>query len=274
MRDPFGYAIVAGVDGSEQATGVVDYAAAEATLRGLPLVLVSAHPIHGESATHTSLTALLRRVCTVWPTLPATAHNVTGELADHLIDSSRSASLMVVGRDRSGAVASVVAAHTHCPTVVLPPEPQAAATDPVLLGLGLSADDEPAIAFGFAEAARRQVPLLAVHVWSGIPATAVGAISPFAYNLHQAQTAADGMLARALTGWADKYPEVPVQRMALYDVNPAQTLLDASELAGLVVVGAHRRSLGGSHLIGGVTRTLIVRSTRPVVVIGAGQHLW
>ena len=107
----------------------------------------------------------------------------------------------------------------------------------MLLGVGIVPDDEPAIGFAFETASLWRVPLLAVHVWSGIPSAAVGKVSPFAYDLHLCQAAADAMLADQLAGWAEKFPDVRVDRMPLYDVNPAQTLLDASAMAGLVVVG-------------------------------------
>lgn len=264
--------VVVGVDDSvSQAT--VDAAAEEAVLRGARLALVWAHPVTGGSGSGTSLTAVLRRTCATWPDLPVTARNVTGDPAEVLIDASRTASLVVLGRRRpdpglrADSVATRVAAHAWCPTMVVPTDAPVPSEGPVLLGLGMSSDDEPAIAFAFEEAALRGVPLLAVHVWSGIPASALATVSPFAYDLYEAQSVADRMLAEALAGWAEKYPDVQVERMPLYDVNATRTLVDASSLAGLVVVATRRDSRRSSQLLGTVARGVIARAARPVVTV-------
>lgn len=267
--------VVAVTEGSLPA--IVDLAAAEAVRRRLPLSLLQAHPDPDHRGPHTSLTAVLRRVCTTWPELAVTGRNVTGELGEVLIEVSRSATLVVIAGgplgDRRPAPPGPapawarVAAHSHCPTLVVPPDLPARPHAPVLLAVGMSGHDDPAIDFGFEEADLRRVPLLAAHVWSGIPDSALGAISPYAYDLSQARAVADRALAETLAGWADKYPDVPVERMPLYDTNPARMLRDASALAGLVVVGARRPGRRSSQLLGPVTRTLAQHAACPVAVI-------
>jgi nucleotide-binding universal stress UspA family protein len=266
--------VVVGVDGSGDSLAAVDVAAAEADQRGLPLLLLSAHPDAGHAGPGTALTAVLRRVCTTWQGVAVSARQVGAEPAEALINASRTAALVVVGQcgrggeQRPGSVCSQLAAHAFSPTLIVPAgATQVPADRPVLLGLGMSPTDEPTIGFAFEEAALRRVPLLAVHVWSGIPASAQRTVSPYAYDLYEAQSAADRMLAEALTGWADKHPDVKVDRMPLYDVNPARTLLDASALAGLAVVGARRHGRRSSQLLGTVTRALIQHATCPVAVI-------
>lgn len=269
--------VIAGIDGSDPVLAAVDLAAAEARRRRLPLRLLATAP-RADAAAPTDLTAVLRRVSTTWPDLPTSGHTVTGALTEEVIDASRGAGLVVIGRpDRRahhplGGDEVRIAAHSQCPTVVVPAGAPVIPDAPVLLGVGIVPDDEPAIGFAFETASLWRVPLLAVHVWSGIPSAAVGKVSPFAYDLHRAQAAADAMLADQLAGWAEKFPDVRVDRMPLYDVNPAQTLLDASAMAGLVVVGAHRRDLGGSQLLGTVSRTLVASASRPVAVIHPAYH--
>lgn len=273
MRNTLERTVVVGVDPGGSSMAAVDFAAAEAVLRGLPLLLLSAHPTSGTGGPRTTLTATLRRVCATWPELAVAARNVTGEAAEALIAASRSATALVVGRDGSDPaparrpVGAQVVAHSLCPTLVVPADTPALTQGPVLLGLGMSPEDEPALAFAFEEAALRRVPLLAAHVWSGIPDSALGTISPFAYDLYEAHAAADRILAETVAGWGDKYPDVKVDRMPLYDVNPARTLLEASTLAGLVVVGTRRHAGRSSQLLGTVTRTLIAHAPRPVAVI-------
>ncbi|HLV57463.1 MAG TPA: universal stress protein [Natronosporangium sp.] len=266
-----GHPVVVGVDGREGSLAAADFAAAEARLRGVPLLMLSACPARRPGGPHTTLTAFLRRVCTAWPELRVTARNLSGDPVEALVAASRQAPLVVVGRDvgrhHPYSVGQQVAAHAFCPTVVVPPGASVATGEPVLLGVAMTPDDEPATAFAFHEAELRRAPLLAAHVWSGDPGSALGRVDPFAYDMRQAQEAADRMLAEALAGWADKYPDVKVERMPLYDTHPASTLLDACELAGLVVVGARRHGLRSTQLLGSVTRTLMRHSSRPVVVV-------
>lgn len=266
-------AIVVGVDRSDHSLAAVDLAIMEARARQVPLLLLTAHPHEERTGPHTTLTALLRRVCSSWPGLAATARNVTGDPAETLIDASRHATLLVVGRRPgngsrpAGSMTARVAAHSFCPTIVAPADAPGAPEAPVMLGLGMSPADEPAIGFAFEEAALREVPLRAVHVWCGVPAPAIGAISPFSYDLRQAQQTADQLVTDALEPWTNKHPGVKVEQMALYDPNPTRTLLDASHLAGLLVVGSHRPDLHGSLLLGVTARTLLQRATRPVAVL-------
>jgi nucleotide-binding universal stress UspA family protein len=274
--------VVVGYDGSSQSMITVDAAAAEAASRGARLSLLSAHPSPGyDTGPRISLTAALRRTCLTWPGLAVTARNITAEPASALIEASRTAALVVIGRRRPDralrpdSVAAQVVSQSQCPTLVVPAGAPMPAGAPVLLGLGLAPNDEPVIGFAFAEAALRRVPLVVVHVWSDIPAGALGTISPLAYDLYEAQALADEALAEMLAGWADKYPDVTVDRMPLYDVNPARTLLDASTLADLVVVGSrcggHNGNRRSSQRLGVVTRTLIAHASRPVAVIHPTQ---
>jgi nucleotide-binding universal stress UspA family protein len=71
----------------------------------------------------------------------------------------------------------------------------------------------------------------------------------------------------ALAGWAEKYPQVPVERVLLDDVDPADALVHASERAGLVVVGASLQAPLSGQFLGTVTRTLIERAGCPVCVV-------
>src|SRR5690606_6174972 len=139
------------------------------------------------------------RVCTAWPGLQITARNLTSDPVGALVTASRHASLLVVGRDvgrpRAESVGQQVAAHALCPTAVVPPGVRVATDEPVLLGVAMTPDDEPATAFAFHEADLRRVPLLAAHVWSGDPGSALGHVDPFGYDVRRAQEAADRMLA-------------------------------------------------------------------------------
>jgi hypothetical protein len=125
---------------------------------------------------------------------------------------------------------------------------------PVMVGVEAAGCDDAAIGFAFEEAAARGVPLWAVHVWPGVPDTGLGCVDPVAYELRTAWATADRRVAEALAGWAEKYPQVPVERVSLCDVNVSQALVRASERAGLVVVGASLRAPLSGQGLGTVTR--------------------
>ena len=115
--------VIAGIDGSDPVLAAVDLAAAQARRRRLPLRLL-ATAARDDAAAPTDLTAVLRLVSTTWPGLPTSGQTVTGALAEEVIDASRGAGLVVIGRpDRRahhplGGDEVRIAAHSQCPTVV------------------------------------------------------------------------------------------------------------------------------------------------------------
>ncbi|BCB89417.1 universal stress protein [Phytohabitans suffuscus] len=266
MRDNLEQRVVAIVDSSVPCFETASVAAREARLRHRPLRLISAAGgLSGGLRPYPA--AIVRRLRDRWPDLAVSARVIDGDLTDELLDESRRAALVVAGRDEVNGRHYQVAAHTFCPAVVVPPARSQNPDGPVLLGVEISPHDEPAVGFAFEEAALRGVPLVAVHVWSGIPGTALSDINPFAYDLGQARTAADRLLAELLAGWTDKYPTVPVRRMALYDVNPARTLLQACADAALAVVGANRHGTTTPQLLGHTARGLLDHAPCPVGVV-------
>lgn len=279
--DPAGPVVVA-ADEAAGSLAAVDFAVAEARAQQAPLRLLGAQRTGRDAEPH-PLTGILRRVVTSWPGLAASAQELDGGVAEALLLASRWARLVVLsrhtpepGRSEDWA-ATQVAAHALCPTVVVPAvadsgQGQRLDQAPVLLGLGMSADDEPAAWFAFEEAARWRVPLIAVHVWSGIPTGAAALIDPFAYDLGQAQAATDRIVTDALAGWAEKYPEVKVKPQALYDVHTTRPLQELTGRAGLAVVGGRRHSGFSSRPLGSVTSYLITHAACPVAVVRAGYR--
>jgi nucleotide-binding universal stress UspA family protein len=255
--------IVVGVDREEAATNAMDVAIAEAAVHRLPLHLVG---------TVDAVTPAMRRAQASAPGLVLIGHAIAGDAAEALVDESRTAAVVVVGEgspapDTSSSASSWVAAHCHCPVIVVAPAAQACMHQPVLVGVAGEADEDRAVRFAFDEADARRVSLRAVYVWSGVPAAGMGCVEPYEWSSRQAFVAADRMLSEALAGWADKYPEVDVERLPCYDLTVARGLLDASAEAGLLVVGARRRPHVGDLVLGSVTRTLIHRARCPVAVV-------
>ncbi|HEU4425526.1 MAG TPA: universal stress protein, partial [Pilimelia sp.] len=210
------------------------------------------------------------------PEMAVTTEVWHGDLGERGVVASRDAGLVVVTGGRAAgdtvlsAVAGQVAAHAGCPTIVVPPGVGSPADGPVVLGVCALEGEDRATAFAFEEAALRGAALHAVHVWAGIPPAAYDCVYPFAYDLRSACATADRLLAEELAGWAEKYPEVRVERQSCYDVNPAQSLLRLSHAAGMVVIGARRPAVPSAMLLGTVARTLIAGAACPVAVVRLG----
>jgi len=174
-----------------------------------------------------------------------------------------------LARLTAGSVAVHVATHAECPVVVVR-EPGPAASDmPVVLGVdGSSAETgetgEASVAFAFDAAARRQVPLVAVHAWRDlmIDPGLEAALDLDAVDEHE-------ILAERLAGWAEKYPEVPVQSRVVRG-RAARALVDASARAQLVVVGSRGRNGLAGILLGSVSRAVLLHAHCPVAVVHRG----
>src|SRR5207244_3050778 len=112
----------------------------------------------------------------VAPGLDVTTELHCGPAGLVLRDGSPRAALLVLGsRGRggftgllAGSVAVTLAAHGHCPIVVVrggEPEPDG----PVVVGVDGSATSDAAVALAFEEAAIRGCDLMAVHAWADHP---------------------------------------------------------------------------------------------------------
>jgi nucleotide-binding universal stress UspA family protein len=286
--------VVVGVDGSPAAERALQYAAWEAQRRHAPLTLVFGYQtmaVYGPGLVYADTDVELRtwasgmisdaadRIRQSYPALVKVDHKfVAGSPAGVLIGESEHASLVVVGsRGRGGfaglalgSVSSQVATHSAAPVVIVrygtnPDGPFDGG--PVLVGVDGSTGSQDALEFAFDQASARGVPLFAVYVWGQLPRGNLGPISNEFFDLSQAQAEAERMLAEALAGWSEKYPDVEVDRLATQSHNPARTLADLGVYAGLIVVGARGRG-GFSALLMGSTADGVVRhAERSVAVV-------
>ena len=285
------HGIAVGVDGSPPSKVAVDWAAREASLRGLPLTLVHVIP--------SSLTRM-------WPQVPTppelqewhelngheilrqarqvaedaakgrngievSAHIVTGNASATLIDLSKEAAMIVVGcrglgaigRRLMGSVSWGVVHHAHCPVAVIHDEDPLMPTPavaPVVVGIDGSPASEAATAFAFEEASRRGVELVAVHAWSDFAVAELPGV-----EWSDLETQAEEALAERLAGWQERYPDVVVRRVVVVD-RPARQLLEQSEFAQLTVVGSHGRGGFAGMLLGSVSAAVAESARMPVIV--------
>ncbi|MEU2356476.1 universal stress protein [Streptomyces misionensis] len=278
--------VVAGVDGSEESLRAVDRAADEAALRGAPLRLVYAslweryegsliaqevgRPVE-EVIARDVMGAAERRAHRRRPGLVVTAAVLAEEPEVALANESSLARLVVLGCRGRGGVAELllgsvslsVAAHAHCPVIVLrgrPEEP--AAPGRVVLGVTEKGACPAAVRFAAEEAALRGVPLEAVRAWRR-PAHTTAGHPPLSGAPAPAQEEAAEALEEALRDLPDG---LRAQRRTAE--GPARdVLVDASRDAGLLVVGVRRRSGRFGPRLGRLAHGVLHHARCPVAVV-------
>ena len=289
--------VVVGVDGSPSSLAAVETAAREAALRGVGLRLVHAFgwpslplPPGGtawgpstarvrELADRT-LTRAERRAHRVAPHVRIVTDSVVGEPVMVLEIESRTASLLVVGsRGLSrfgslllGSTAGHLAAHGRCPLLVVRGRPDP--SGPVLLAVDGSPASRPAVEFAFAEAELRAAPLVAQHVWNTATERVYDgpADPPFVtYDEDRLRDEEERLLAEAVSGLQEKYPDVAVERR-LVRGHVRGALVEASAEAQLAVVGARGHGGFTGLLLGSVGQALLHHAHCPVAVIHSGRE--
>ena len=160
-------------------------------------------------------------------------------------------------------MSTAVAEHATSPVAVVradthdTPERRAA----VVVGVegGATSQDALELAFDLASTERR--PLRVVHSWSDVD------LYVDRSSLEQQTARADShqrLLAEALAGFAEKYPDVVVTRH-IPDSSPIQSLVAMSRDAAVVVVGS-RGLVGLRAVLGSVSRDVVQRAECTVVV--------
>jgi nucleotide-binding universal stress UspA family protein len=299
--------VVVGVDGSAASWQAIHAAAWEAGQRDATLVLAHGYPndypymwygwtppfvtsvYEAEPPARAMVEETATRVRGYYPALTVATVLRAGPGAQVLVDASHDAALVVVGARGQGgfaglsigSVAAQTATHATAPVMVVRPSTSDGAgpadvtappdrvprRGPVIVGVDGSSDTDPAVEFAFEAAARRAVPLVPVYVWWALPKHNLGPDVPGHYNLREAEDEARRLLAELTAGWAAKFPDVPMQPRAVHSMNPSYALIEASEGAGLVVVGSRGRGGFAGLLLGSVGRDLVGHAHAPVAVV-------
>jgi len=298
--------VVVGTDGSADSRTALEWAACEAQRRHAKLRVVHAYVppapyvTFGYSAYEQELQVPLRQarilldetadqVGAAHPRLSVDRALVVGGPAGVLVDESHAASVVVVGARGQGgfagllggSVATQLAAHAHSPVVVVrhggeDPEETSGTGLPagvaipdgsVVVGVDGSEQSTTALGFAFELASGRDLPLVAVYAWRGLPTANLGPVTVWHYNPDDARNEAARLLAEQLAGWSDTYPDVRVQRLAVLSFNPAETLLAIARTATLLVVGTRGRGGFAGLLLGSVSHTLMQHAHVPVAVV-------
>lgn len=277
--------VVVGIDGSEASHHTLAFAASEAAIRDLPLRIVHARswPIYsgdaavvfGYSAPPLTTTAESQRVIekalTVvrrdHPLLEVSGHVIDGGATIVLVGESEHAELIVVGARGHGglaerllgSVALDVAVRAKCPVLLVRGDIHR--RGPVVVGIDGKRTSWDAIGFALAEAEAREVPLRAVHAWRPSHAEAVA-------GADEAGRQRSGRLLDAwLSEWEEKFPLVEVQRVPVRADEAVTALTDASERAGLLVIGSRMRGELRSRLLGSTGFAMSHASRCPLAII-------
>lgn len=282
--------IVVGVDETEQSLAAVDMAAAEAVLRDRALLLVHADPFAlpgyavwrgPEVGAQQRVHQAIERARAGRPGLAVDGEVVRESPVRALIEASHDAELVVIGdRDRGaaarivmGTVAGGLALHGACPVMIV--RGAGNPDGPIVLGVDGSVPADAAAGFAFAEAALRGCGIEAVHAWTHPVSRGPGDMQPLVFDPVLVQAEEERLVAEALAGWCEKYPDVPVRRR-LVRGHPRRALIEAGEKACLTVVGSHGHGFmlaGRSHsllddiTLGSVSQGLLHRTPGPVVVV-------
>lgn len=289
--------IVVGIDGGAQGRLALDWAAAEAALRKVPLHIVFGRSPYSVVPSSRPAGAPEPYLPDDWPAVAdgelATAAGRAGELAPGieisvrrepvdpgqlLADLSESAALVVVGSRGLGGFAGLllgsvslyVAGQSRSPLVVVRAEPGSLRgpeqPPEILLGVDGHSPAMSAIEFAFAEASRRGIRLRAVHAWTqplpaGLADQIHGDVPPDAAARQQAR-----LLSEALAGWQEKYPDVRVHAETRQD-SPNRILTALSGQAELLVVGAHHRTRRIGLTLGVVNHAVLHHALCPVALV-------
>ncbi|MFB8248922.1 universal stress protein [Streptomyces sp. NPDC055952] len=284
--------VVVGVDGSPSSLDAAETASGEARIRGAELRLVHAF---GRSSAHLpaggppwspagtgvrelvdgTLAVAERRARDAAPHVAVTRDVTLGDPLAVLEIASRTASLVVVGSRGLGAVGGLLlgstsvhlAAHSHCPVLVVRGRPHPAG--PLVLAVDESPVSGHAARFAFTEAHLRGVGLTLLHVCRpGDPEAYDGPADPpfVTYDEALLRTKAEHVLDTVLAGRAERYPDVTVTRRTVVG-RVRHSVVEASAGAQLLVVGARGHGGFTGPLLGSVSQAALHHAHCPVAVV-------
>ena len=291
----YGHSVVVGLDRSAGARAAVEHAATIAERRHLPLRLVHAfepsqfaiRPIASwaaevEGAVRNSAERLMEDTLSGLahdhPGLPVSSRLQPGSAVVTLLEESRSAACVVLGSRGSGDFVDLligsttlhVASQAHCPVIAVPaPKDGSAPRHGVVVGVDGSPDSEDAIDVAFQLAAETHEPLRAVHAWTDPALLGPGAWLPLVYDPVLVTQEERLVLAEAVAGWSEKYPDVAVDQQVVRG-HPVATLVQSGANASYLVVGARGRGPLRSMLLGSVSHGVLHHARGPVVVVRRG----
>ncbi|QXJ22638.1 universal stress protein [Actinomadura graeca] len=288
--------IIVGVDGSEQSLAATRWAADEARRRNAALRVVYVVtpwlfdvPVDpragavrawllkgGEEIVDRAVAAARENA----PGAEVTGVQKGGHATEVLIDEARDALMLVAGTRGTGTLAGLalgsvslqIASHARRPTVIVrevaPQESGPASGGGIVVGVDGSPGSAAALGFAFEEAAARGAGVRAVLAWTHPASAAPEELRPSAFDAEALAGEHERVLAEALAGWRERFPDVSVEREVVHQ-RTVRALADASAGADLLVVGSRGRGGFAGLLLGSVGRAMLHRAHCPVAVVPA-----
>ncbi|MEV1238948.1 universal stress protein [Nonomuraea sp. NPDC050022] len=279
--------IVVGVDGSLAGLEAVSWAAREAALREVPLVVAHAMPrwaCETRDGRLAEATKWMREGCATvlaegksravreQPKAEVETLALPGDPRPALIRASQDAELLVIGSHGLGGVRGMligsvaygVAGHAACDVVVVRALPSLPRGE-VVVGVDGSPRFDAVLDFAFAEAELRGTRLRTVHAWAW---PRLGGFEPADVASEQEELL---VLKETLAGHHPQHPDVEMIEEVVHG-HPVEVLRQAAMGADLLVVGSHgHRTLTGM-VLGSVSHALLHHSPCPLVVVrGSGD---
>ena len=297
VTDPAGprERVVVGYDGSAASVAAVEWAAEQASARGLllevrhvvePRSTLRSEPLDVVAVTDDSQEVADRgaqegaSIAARTTDGPVTAVGRVGHPVAGLVEGSESAALLVVGSHGHGDLASVLigsvayasTVHARCPVAVVrgAPPRRPGIGRPVMVGVDGSRSSLAALLEGAAVAEQSGAELVVVCVWRpaapGRWSASWDAMSPAERASHEHRIAAEAVVHDAVERVHHIRPQLQVSTRVLEGA-PARVLAEISPAAGVLVVGSRGRGGFTGLLLGSVTRRLLHDSTCPVIVV-------
>ena len=195
-----------------------------------------------------------------------------------LLEASVSASVLVLqsrgygASGRVGAVGSIsrtVAAHAACPVVIVRGRRLAEPGFGVVVGLEEHGRAQVALHAAVEAAAYRSAPVTAVLAWDAPPTTTGNrAYTPKSTVVSTARQSALVLMAEALAGLREAYPQVELRRL-LVRGPVVGVLRQAARYADLLVIGRRSNSGLPTYAIGHAARVLLQDAPCPLMLTAA-----
>ncbi|MGW0486056.1 universal stress protein [Nonomuraea sp. NPDC003214] len=269
--------IVVGVDGSTPAHAAVEWAAADARRRRLPLRIVHVceqwqDNVNGMKYCAGMLQAAADRARATGDDLEVNTEFLDGNVVERLVGQSVSSQSVVLGSRGLGGFAGLVigsvslavAGRAEGPVVVV----RAATTVPVhsliVVGDDGSGAAREAMLYAIEQARARSARVLAVYAWRQ------PVLSAYGRDYADLFTDSFGEECRAarerVDAWRNEFAGVEITGRQVNE-HPVAALADASAAADLVVVGSRGRGGFASAALGSVSHGLLHHAVCPVAVV-------